>query len=97
MSADREPDGLSVSKEVIVKELRLEEPQIYAYIDTNGVPGWNVMRESAEQDSVVMVETDTIQEKLIESIDIRNIRIEGGKLVFDDRANELYADWRGSV
>ena len=62
-------------KEVIVKELRLEEPQIYAYIDTNGVPGWNVMRESAEQDSVVMVETDTIQEKLIESIDIRNIRI----------------------
>ena len=46
-------------KEVIVKELRLEEPQIYAYIDTNGVPGWNVMRESAEQDSVVMVETDT--------------------------------------
>ena len=82
-------------KEVIVKELRLEEPQIYAYIDTNGVPGWNVMRESAEQDSVVMVETDTIQEKLIESIDIRNIRIEGGKLVFDDRANELYARLEG--
>ncbi|MFR7809663.1 MAG: hypothetical protein ACLU4N_10545 [Butyricimonas faecihominis] len=53
------------------------------------------MRESAEQDSVVMVETDTIQEKLIESIDIRNIRIEGGKLVFDDRANELYARLEG--
>ena len=82
-------------KEVIVKELRLEEPQIYAYIDTNGVPGWNVMRESAEQDSVVMVETDTIQEKVIKGIDIRNIRIEGGKLVFDDRANELYARLEG--
>ena len=82
-------------KEVIVKELRLEEPQIYAYIDTNGVPGWNVMRESAEQDSVVMVETDTIQEKVIEGIDIRNIRIEGGKLVFDDRANKLYARLEG--
>lgn len=80
-------------KEVIVKELRLEEPHIYAYIDTNGVPGWNLMQVS--EPDTVEVTTDTIQEKLIESIDIRNIRIEDGKLVFDDRANELYTRLEG--
>lgn len=71
----------------------MEEPHIYAYIDTNGVPGWNLMQVS--EPDTVEVTTDTIQEKLIESIDIRNIRIEDGKLVFDDRANELYTRLEG--
>ena len=69
------------NKEVIVKELRLEEPHIYAYIDTNGVPGWDMVRVS-EPDTAV-VETDSVREKLAERIDIRNIRIVDGRLVFD--------------
>lgn len=81
------------NKEVIVKELRLEEPHIYAYIDTNGVPGWDMVRVS-EPDTAV-VETDSVREKLAERIDIRNIRIVDGRLVFDDRANELYARLEG--
>lgn len=71
----------------------MEEPHIYAYIDTNGVPGWNLMQVS--EPDTVEVTTDTIQEKLIESIDIRNIRIEDGKLVLMIGQTNSILDWRG--
>ena len=80
-------------KDVVIKELRLEKPRIYAYINRDGIPAWDVMR-AAEADTL-NVEADTVSGNLIEGIDIKNIRVEDGYLVFDDRANQLYARLEG--
>ena len=48
-------------QDIIVRRLILVKPDIYAYIDTNGMPGWNILRPTA--DTVTMAEeasTDTL-------------------------------------
>ena len=80
-------------KDIVVKELRVEKPRIYAYINSDGIPAWNVMR--SEPADTLSVESGTESEKLFEGIDIKNIRVEDGYLVFDDRANRLYARAEG--
>lgn len=81
------------NKAVVIKELRLDEPRLYAYINAEGVPSWNMFRETGEDTTTVVA--DTTSGNLIEGIDIKNIRVENGCLIFDDRANRLYARAEG--
>ena len=87
------PMDYLAKKDIVVKELRIEKPRIYAYINQEGMPAWDVMR-TVEADTLT-VEADTTSESLFEGIDIKNIRVEDGYLVFDDRANQLYARVEG--
>lgn len=77
-------------KDVVIKELLIEKPRIYAFVNEEGVPGWDVMK-IANTDSLPEVTPDTSSVKTINSIDIKNVRIKEGVLIFDDRANQLYA------
>lgn len=47
--------------------------------------------ENSEYCSLPEVTPDTSSVKTINSIDIKNVRIKEGVLIFDDRANQLYA------
>ena len=84
-------------QDIIVRRLILVKPDIYAYIDTNGMPGWNILRPTA--DTVTMTEeasTDTLSSgEFAGKIDIRRIRVIDGNIVFDDRANRLYSRFEG--
>ena len=84
-------------QDIIVRRLILVKPDIYAYIDTNGMPGWNILRPTA--DTVTMAEeasADTLSSgKFAGKIDIRRIRVIDGNIVFDDRANRLYSRFEG--
>lgn len=87
------PMDYIAKKDVVVKELRIEKPRIYAYINQEGMPAWDVMR-TMEADTLT-VEADTTSESLFEGIDIKNIHVEDGCLIFDDRTNQLYARVEG--
>lgn len=85
-------------QDIIVRRLILVKPNIYAYIDTNGMPGWNILRPTVA-DTLAMAEdasTDTLSSgKFTGKIDIRRIRVIDGNIVFDDRANRLYSRLEG--
>lgn len=81
---------------VIVRKIILVRPDIYAYVDTNGVPGWDVVRAASAD---TLVDADTVPADTMAPfrgrIDIRNIRIVDGNLIFDDRFTQLYTRIEG--
>lgn len=85
---------------VVVRKIVLVQPDIYAYVDTNGVPGWDIVRSVAGADTAFLAAdsiaspTDT-EVPQIRRIDIRNIRIVDGDLIFDDRSTQLYTRVEG--
>lgn len=83
-------------KEIKVKDFILERPRIYAFVDKEGEPNWNIAGaladtllppDSLADSGVAAQETATPEIK----VDIKNVRIRDGQLVFDDRSTQLYA------
>lgn len=76
-------------KRIVVKDFVLEEPKIYAYVDTAGIANWDI----ALPTDTLELETpaDTLaSDTLATGIRLRNIRIRGGQVIFDDRSTRLY-------
>ena len=86
-------------QDIIIRRIILVKPDIYAYVDTNGVPGWDIAKAMAT-DTVRPAE-DSLSEAVDSMapfrgrIDIRNVRIIDGNLVFDDRSTQLYTRVEG--
>lgn len=78
---------------IVVKDFILEQPEIYAYIDTSGVANWNIVRMPAD---TVITDTAIADTSAFQSgIRLRNVRIRNGNLVFDDRSTQLYTRLTG--
>ena len=77
----------------MVKDFVLEQPEIYAYVDSAGVPNWDILRIAADTTTVdtTMADTTTFDS----GIRLRNVRIRNGRLVFDDRNTRLYTRLTG--
>ena len=91
------PMALLKRQSVVIRRIMLEQPNIYAYIDTNGVPGWDIMRPSTDtlSSSTDTLETTTDTLPSLRAIMIRNIQVINGNVIFDDRANQLYTRVEG--
>lgn len=77
-------------KRIVVKDFVLEEPKIYAYVNADGTANWDIALPATNtletETAADTLETDT----LATGIRLRNIRIHGGQVIFDDRSTQLY-------
>lgn len=76
---------------IVVREMSLDEPRIYAYVDADGRASWDILQLPADTTSVVEAEADTLDETFDGSIRLKGVHINKGKVVFDDRNTRLYA------
>lgn len=75
-------------KQIKIKDFILDNPRIYAFINADGDANWNVYDmapDTTVADSGIVEEES---EALL--LDIKNVKIRGGHLVFDDRSTDLY-------
>lgn len=84
---------------IVIKDFVLEEPEIYAYVDTAGVANWNIMAPLADtlaMDDELPADTLAVDSTSFGTgIRLRNVRIRNGRLVFDDRSTQLYTRLTG--
>ena len=87
------PIAYLTKNRIVVKDFVLEQPEIYAYVDSAGVPNWDILRIAADTTTVdtTMADTTTFDS----GIRLRNVRIRNGRLVFDDRNTRLYTRLTG--
>ncbi|WP_298616345.1 AsmA family protein [uncultured Odoribacter sp.] len=80
--------------EIKVKDFILDAPRIYAFIDKNGQANWNMTGEVADS---LVADSIVPQEKVRSEtyLDIKNVKIRNGWLVFDDRNTQLYSRVEG--
>lgn len=86
------PMAYLLKNRIIIKDFVIDQPEIYAYIDSVGVPNWDIVRLA---DTTV---TDTVTadtSAFASGIRIKNVRIRNGKLIFDDRSTQLYTRLTG--
>lgn len=89
------PVAYLTKKRVVVKDFVLEEPMIYAFVDTAGVANWDIVLPAAEGEEVAEDTAVADTSELASGIRLRNVRIHGGRLVFDDRSTQLYTRVEG--
>ncbi len=83
-------------KRIVIKDFVLDEPMIYAFIDSTGVANWDMMLPDTtvvDSSTIDTLQTDTSD--FTSGIRLRNVRINGGNLIFDDRSTSLYAKVEG--
>lgn len=83
------PVAYLTKNRIVIKDFVLEEPDIYAYVDSLGVANWNIMRVAG--DTVIQDSVTADSSGFNAGIRLKNIRIRNGKMVFDDRNTQLYA------
>lgn len=87
------PMAYFTKNRIIIKDFVLEQPEIYAYVDTVGIANWNVMRHSADTLSVDTVADDSVA--FHTGLRLRNVRVHDGRLTFDDRSTQIYTRLTG--
>lgn len=87
------PVAYLTKNRIVIKDFVLRQPEIFAYVDTAGVANWNIVRLPADTTAVDTVTADTIG--FDAGIRLRNVRIDQGRLVFDDRSTQLYTRLTG--
>lgn len=73
--------------QIEIRDFVLDNPHIYAYVDTLGVPNWDIVKPTTD---TITDKADTSAFQFNSTIDLKNIRINGGKLIFDDRSTHVY-------
>ncbi len=74
--------------QIKVKDFVIEHPRIYAFVDAAGEANWNVYDMAA--DTAVADSGRMEEESEAPLLDIKNVRIRGGHLIFNDRSTDLY-------
>lgn len=78
---------------IVIKDFVLEQPEIYAYVDTAGVANWNVVYMPEDTIAVDTAVVDTSE--FNSGIRLKNVRVRNGRLIFDDRSTQLYTRLTG--
>lgn len=78
---------------IVIKDFVLDQPEIYAYVDTAGIANWNVVKLTADTTLADTATGDSIE--FNSGIRLRNVRINDGRLVFDDRSTQIYTRLTG--
>lgn len=89
------PVAYLTKNRIVVKDFLLEQPHIYAYIDSLGVANWDIVKASPETAVVADTVAGDSAAPFNSRIKINNIRIKDGLLIFDDRSTQLYTRVNG--
>lgn len=90
-----DPVAYLSKRQVKVKEFLLDRPQFYGYVDTAGGANWNVMEIAGVSSGNDTVVADTVPLPEEMQVDIKNVRINEGRLVLDDRSTHIYTRIEG--
>ena len=87
------PMAYLLKNRIVVKDFVIDKPRIYAYIDSTGRANWDIVMPSDTLTATDTVASDTSE--LASGLRIKNVRIQNGYLVFDDRSTQLYTRLSG--
>lgn len=87
------PMAYLLKNRIVVKDFVIDNPRIYAYVDSTGQANWDIV---APSDTLAVTDTvagDSLS--MASGFRIKNVRIRNGNLVFDDRSTQLYTRLTG--
>ncbi len=82
-----------LSNSINVTRFSFENPSIYASVSENGKVNWDILKDNQQQDSIPEKETE--REKFNANINLEEISIINGNLIFDDRYSENFVRLQG--
>ncbi len=82
-----------LSNSIDVTKFSFENPNIYASVSENGKVNWDILKESQQQDRIP--EKEIKEEKFNANINLEEISIINGNLIFDDRYSENFVRLQG--
>ncbi|MGI9531570.1 hypothetical protein [Lutimonas sp.] len=82
-----------LANNINVTKFSFHNPNIYAFVSEKGEVNWDILKESKEKDSVV--ESDSNKEKFNANINLEEISVHNGNLIFDDRYSENFLSLQG--
>lgn len=87
------PMAYLLKNRIVVKDFVIDNPRIYAYVDSVGRANWDIVLPS---DTLAVADTVTSDSlELASGFRIKNVRIRNGNLIFDDRSTQLYSRLTG--
>jgi uncharacterized protein involved in outer membrane biogenesis len=78
-----------------VNRFTFVNPKIYAFVTPEGEVNWNILKETDDSKADIDAVSTSSDEEFKASIDLEDISIVNGKLIFDDRYTENYFATRG--
>lgn len=83
------PTYIFNSKRIAVELFYIDTPRFYGYIAPDGKANWDIVQAT---DTTAQ---DTTQQQPLPPIDLKKVRIKSGRLVYDDRQQDLYTEVNG--
>ena len=83
------PSYIFNSKRIAVELFFIDTPRFYGYIAPDGKANWEIVQ------STDTTTQDTTQQQPLPPIDLKKVRIKSGRLVYDDRQQDLYTEVNG--
>lgn len=83
------PTYIFNSKRIAVELFFIDTPRFYGYIAPDGKANWDIVQ------STDTTTQDTTQQQPLPPIDLKKVRIKSGRMVYDDRQQDLYTEVNG--
>lgn len=83
------PTYIFNSKRIAVELFFIDTPRFYGYIAPDRKANWEIVQ------STDTTAQDTTQQQPLPPIDLKKVRIKSGRLVYDDRQQDLYTEVNG--
>lgn len=83
------PTYIFNSKRIAIELFFIDTPRFYGYIAPDGTTNWDITQPT---DTTTQ---DTTQQQPLPPIDLKKVRIKSGRLVYDDRQQDLYTEVNG--
>lgn len=84
-----------LNDKIKINKFSFDNPSIYAYVAPDGTVNWDILKPSDPKSKDRIAEPEKSDEKFDATIDIEEISIHNGKLIFDDRYSENYVTVEG--
>ena len=82
-----------LSNSIDITKFSFENPNIYAYVSEEGEVNWNILKENQKKDSIP--DKEIKGEKFNANINLEEISIINGNLIFDDHYSENFVRLQG--
>lgn len=87
------PMAYLLKNRIVVKDFVIDNPRIYAYVDSVGRANWDIVLPSDTLAVADTVTSDSLEPA--SGFRIKNVRLRNGNLIFDDRSTQLYSRLTG--
>lgn len=84
-----------IGNKIEINKFSFENPKIYGYVSPEGNVNWNILKENKSETKDTISVKDTSQKEFSANINIEEISIINGNLVFDDQYSENFITVNG--